>query len=175
MGRSQASPTLAAHAGTEAEEPVRVSKKHLQRSTKLVAAKEQLPEEEERRYHRTYQGSPASAGWSHVCDSSQKKRPLHNSRSRRRRSNPSGKLCSRRKRPWRRHGRNMLRRKRHVRAWSRKSKKRKTKSVCTTRTRTREEFLIRNGTTRLLIFHSRRRYRRCARRFHRSQALLHFW
>ena len=42
---------------------------------------------------------------------------------------------------WRRRGRNMLRRKRHVQAWSRKSKRRrrtKTTSVCPTRTRTRE-------------------------------------
>ena len=104
VGRTQAPPTAPAHARTEAEEPVRrkkTLKMHLFRSfDKLVAAKEQLPEEEERevaqgvtRCHRTYQSSPASEGWSHVWDSSQKKRPLHITRSRRRRSNPSVKLC----------------------------------------------------------------------------------
>ena len=52
VGRAQAPPTPLAQGGTEAEEPVRgkkALKKSLQRSIdKLVAAKEKLPEEEER-------------------------------------------------------------------------------------------------------------------------------
>ena len=56
----------------------KVLKKHLQRSIdKLVAAKEQLPEEEVRDvdtgYHRSNQGSSAAERWSHVSDCSQEK------------------------------------------------------------------------------------------------------
>ena len=62
--RTQAPPTLPAHAGTQAEEPVRgknALKKHLQRSIdKLVGAKKQL----QRKWGER---------WRKVCDSSQKK------------------------------------------------------------------------------------------------------
>ena len=120
------------------------SQKHLQRSIdKLVAAKEQLPEEEGREVAQGITESIKALQLQKdglMSVTARRKRPLHNSRSRKKRSNPSGKLCSRRKRPWRTRGRYMLRHKRHVQARSRKSKKRKTKtkSVCTTRTRTSE-------------------------------------
>ena len=95
MGRAQAPPTPPAHAGTEAEEPVRgkkALKKHLQRSIdKLVAAKEQLPEEEER---EVAQGIAERIKALHFqkdalisVTARRKKKPLHNSRSRRRRPN----------------------------------------------------------------------------------------
>ena len=82
--------TPPAHAATEAEEPVRGKK-----ALKSICSAQST------------NGSKILA----------RKRPLHNSRSRRRQSNPSGKLCSRRRRPWTRRGRNMLRRKSHMRAW----------------------------------------------------------
>ena len=141
---------------TETEEHVRgkkALKKHPQRSIdKLVAAKEQLPEEEGREVaegitDRIKALQLQKDGIMSVA--ARKKKAFAQLEESEKTLNPSAKPYSRHRRLRKKRVENMLLLKRHVHAWNTKSKRRKTKTRrCTKRTRITQGILTEIGTTR---------------------------
>ena len=185
MGRAQAPPTPPVHSGLETEEPVRgkkALKKHLQRSIdKLVAAKEQLPEEE---------GREVAQGITERINALQlQKDGLLSVTARRKKAfaqlEESEKAVES-KRKALQQAQEVLEEARQKHAAAREACASLEQEIddeedededCmqdADQNKGRDSYQD-CGTTRLLIFHSRRRYWRCAQRCHRFLPSLHFW